>query len=88
MTKEELLIKLKQCKQVNLDEINPTEIDEIEDIKIDKRKSSNDRLIDFLNEVKNPYIFKVEGKLVQIDFVSNGKTADECLTNVLKNLYK
>ena len=61
---------------------------EITDIKIDKRKSSNERILDFLNKVKNPYIFKVKGKLVRIRFSDTDKTADDCLTNVLKNLYR
>lgn len=37
---------------------------------------------------KNPYIFKVKGKLVRIRFSDTDKTAEDCLTNVLKNLYR
>ena len=57
-------------------------------IKIDKRKSSEERMLDFLVKVKNPYIFKIKGRLVRIRFSNNGKTADDCLTGVLKNLYR
>ena len=40
-------------------------------------------------KTKNPYIFKVNGKLVRIRFSENSTlTADDCLTNVLKNLYR
>jgi hypothetical protein len=88
MTKEELLNKIENCKKIRLEDVNPNEIDEIKDIKIDKRKTSNDRLLDFLNTVKNPYIFKVNGRLVQIAFTDTGKTADDCLTSVLNKLYK
>ena len=80
--------KLKRCREIPLDEVNPDDVDEITDIKIDKRKSSNERILDFLNKVKNPYIFKVKGKLVRIRFSDTDKTADDCLTNVLKNLYR
>ncbi len=91
MTKEDieaLSEKLKRCREIPLDEVNPDDVDEITDIKIDKRKSSNERILDFLNKVKNPYIFKVKGKLVRIRFSDTDKTADDCLTNVLKNLYR
>lgn len=37
---------------------------------------------------KNPYIFKVNGRLVRIIFSENGPTADECLTSALENLYR
>ena len=45
-------------------------------------------MLDFLSQVENPYVFKVNGYLVQIEFTNNGKTAEDCLTNVLKDLYK
>ena len=80
--------KLEKCKSMSLDDVSLNDVDEITDIKIDKRKSSNERILDFLNKVKNPYIFKVKGKLVRIRFSDTEKTADDCLTNVLKNLYR
>ncbi|CCY45283.1 putative uncharacterized protein [Clostridium sp. CAG:1193] len=88
MNIDELKDKLERCRKISLEDIQLEDVDEITDIKIDKRKSSNERILDFLNKVKNPYIFKVNGRLVQIGFSDNGKTADECLTNVLKSLYK
>ena len=61
----------------------------IEDIKISRKKCREERILDFLTKVKNPYMFKVNGKLVRIRFSENTDlTADDCLTNVLKNLYR
>ena len=40
-------------------------------------------------KTKNPYIFKVNGKLVRIRFSENTElTVEDCLTIVLKNLYR
>lgn len=88
MNYKELKEKLERCKNIKLEDIDPNEVDEISDIKIDKRKSSKERILDFLNTTKNPYVFKVKGRLVQIGFANTEKTADDCLTNVLKSLYK
>ena len=85
---DKLKEKLKKYENIPLSEININEVDEITDKKVNKRKSSNDRILDFLNTVKNPYVFKHNGKLVRIGFSDTDKTADECLTNVLKNLYR
>ena len=88
MNLEELKERINKYKDISLEEINPNNIDDITSINIDKRKSSNERLLDFLMKVKNPYVFKVKGKLVKISFSEDSnKTADDCLTNVLKNLY-
>lgn len=85
---KELKEKLDKCKNMKLEDINPDEVDEISSIIIDRRKSSNERILDFLTKVKNPYVFKVNGRLGRMRFSENGPTADECLTNVLKNLYR
>ena len=79
--------KLEICKDVDIKDVSLENLDEISEIKIDRRKSSNDRILDFLNKTKNPYIFKSNGKKVKISFSDNNRTADDCLTNVLKNLY-
>ena len=87
--RKELREKLERCRNVNLDDVKLEEVDEITDIKIDRRKPSEERILDFLTKVKNPYIFKVNSKLVRIRFSeSSNLTAEDCLTNVLKNLYR
>lgn len=71
-----------------MNEVNPDDIPDIKSIKIDKRKPKEERILDFLSQVENPYVFKINSRLVQIGFSENGKTAEDCLTNVLKNLYR
>lgn len=55
---------------------------------LDRRKPINERILEFLMKVKNPYISKVNGKLVRMRFSDKDKTAEDCLTNVLENLYR
>lgn len=71
-----------------LNDVTLDDVDEISSIKIDKRKSSNDRILDFIIKTKNPYIFKSNVKLVKISFSDTKLTADDCLTKCLKKLYK
>ena len=85
---EEIKEKLERCKSMKLEDVTLDDVDEISFIKIDRRKSSNERILDFLTKVKNPYIFKVNGKLVRIRFSDTDKTAEDCLTRVLENLYR
>lgn len=85
---KELQGKLERCRNVSLDEVSIDDVDELSSVKINTRLNQVDRIIDFISKTKNPYVFKVNGHLVQIGFTNNGKTAEECLTNVLKQLYK
>ena len=85
---KELEEKLNRCRNMKLEDVSLEDVDEISSIKIDRRKSSEERILDFIMKTKNPYIFKVNGKLVRISFSDTDKIAEDCLTNVLKNLYR
>ena len=64
MNYKELKEKLDRCKKIKLEDIDPNDVDEITDLKIDKRKSSNERILDFLNKTKNINInFRVKNQL-------------------------
>ena len=80
--------KLERCKNISLDEVNLDDVDELSSIKINTRMNTVNRIIDFISKTKNPYIFKVNGKLVRMSFSENGPTADDCFTQCLKNLYR
>lgn len=87
---QELEEKLTRCKNMKIEDISLDDVDDIKDIKIDKRKSSNERILDFIFKTKNPYVFKINGRLVRIRFSENGPTptADECLSRMLENFYR
>lgn len=73
---------------MRLEDVTLDDVDELISIKIDRRKSNNERILDFLTKVKNSYIFKVNGRLIRMRFFENCPTAEECLTNMLENLYR
>ena len=86
---QEIEEKLERCRNINLEDVTLDDVDEVSSIKIDKRKPSSERILEFITKVKNPYIFKVNGKLVRISFSEDTDlTADDCLTRVLENLYR
>ena len=54
---KELEEKLKICKDIDLSEVDIDEVDDLDKIKIIRKKSKEERIIDFINKTKNPYIF-------------------------------
>ncbi len=85
---EKLKEKLERCKNILIKEINPDDVDNIEDIKISKKKCREERILDFIATTKNPYAFKVNGTLVKISFSNNNRSAKDCINKVIKSLYK
>jgi len=51
-------------------------------------KKYNIRILDFINKTKNPYAFKIKGKIVKIEFSENGIKAEDALSNVMANIYR
>lgn len=49
---KELKEKLERCRNINLEDVTLDDVDEISSIKIDRRKSSNERILDFITKVK------------------------------------
>lgn len=49
---QELAEKLKDARNVHLDDVRLEDVDEITDIKIDGRNHSNDRILDFIMKTK------------------------------------
>lgn len=85
---KELEEKLKICKEMDLSEVNIDQIDNLSEIKISRKKSKEERIIDFISKTKNPYIFKVNGRLVKIEFTDNDRKSEDAITNILKSIYK
>ena len=66
---------------------NKYNVKELEE-KLDRCRNVNLGDVTLDDVDKNPYIFKVNGKLVRIRFLDTDKTAEDCLTRVLENLYR
>mgnify|MGYP003306534407 CR=1 FL=1 len=85
---KELEEKLIRCKNINMTEVDIDEVDDLDKIKISRKKFKEERIIDFISKTKNPYIFKVNGRLVKIEFTDNGTNAEDAITSVIKSIYK
>ena len=81
---KELEEKLKRCKDIDLSEVNIGEVDDLNEIKISRKKAKEERIIDFISKTKNPYIFNVNGRLVKIEFTYNGRKAEDAILMLLK----
>ena len=85
---KELEEKIKRCKYIEVNEVNKDDVDELSEIKISRKKSKEEKILDFIVKTKNPYIFKVNGKLVKLEFTDNGTNAEDANINVIKSIYK
>lgn len=57
---------------------------DIRDVSVDKNLPREERIAEFVRQIKNPYHFKCGKFTVRASFASGGSTLEECLQGVLR----
>jgi hypothetical protein len=82
----DLVQNIETMKNVDLRTVDPAELVDIRDVKIDLKLSGCDRLIDFILQIKNPYCYKCGKAVVKISFAETGATLEDRLESYLLSL--
>lgn len=80
--------ELDSLKNVDIENFNIDDLTDLRDIKIDKNGSVESKLLSFMEQIKNPYFFKVGNVAVKLNFDNDGPTFQEKLLNSLKECSK
>lgn len=81
----ELKTKLQLSKNSNIKYVQNNEIDEINNVSIDTNLPKVERIMNFLEKAKNPYMFIVNGMKVKMEFAPVGKSINECFETLVIN---
>ena len=76
--------QLNLCKAINIQDADVTELRDINSIIVDKSQPTALRILSFIEQVGNPYCFRVGDVKVKIGYASNGPTLQNCLENILR----
>ncbi len=77
---------LEQMKNVDISTVDTAELVDIREIQIDQQKTREDRLRDFVLQVKNPYCFRVGKVAVKLTFPEGGATLEDRLQSLMTKL--
>lgn len=47
---------------------------------------NKEKIVNYLNNTKNPYILKIGDMVVEIEYSDVKKTCNECMVNILKQM--
>ena len=56
---------------------------DIRDVKIDRSMSVEDRMKSYVEQIKNPYMFKVGNKVVRVSYANTQATINDNFVNLL-----
>ena len=74
--------ELKHLKNIGIEQCDPEQLVDLTSISLDHTRPLPDRMYSFLEQVKNPYLFKVDDIIVKVEF-SSGKSLEQSLLSLL-----
>ena len=80
--------KLQLGKSSNIKYIDEKDMDNIENLNVDINLPKADRMLVFLQNVKNPYAFIVNGLKVKFEYSDKGLNINQCIENLIMNRIK
>lgn len=68
--------ELNQCRNTSIMSCDLSSLVDLRDVKIDTTKSVRERIDSFMNQVRNPYLFKVDDVIVKVNFGNERPVTD------------
>ena len=59
---------------------------DIRDVKIDRSLPVEERMRSYVEQIKNPYMFKYGNTVVRVSYADTTQTIDDCFLNLLMSL--
>lgn len=81
MSENEIL----SMKNVNIKDCEISELVDITSVEIKEDKTKTEKIIDYINMIKNPYAFRVGDVAVKIIFNEEDDTIEDKMQNVIDN---
>ena len=85
-TKNAILQEMKELSEVDVRTIDPAELVDIESVHIRTDLPERERVLDYLNQIKNPYCYLYHGMIVKVSF-SGKRKLEDCLKDCLFTKY-
>jgi hypothetical protein len=76
---------IQAMKNIDVQTVDPSILIDMQDVKIDGRLPKNDRAVDFMRQIKNPYCYKYGKTVVKSVYPKTEVTFEEIFESILIN---
>ena len=83
---DDSLLELHRLQAMDLSDVKVEDLVDIRTVNINSQLSQPNRLLDFLNQIKNPYCYRHGDFVVQIGFSNTEVTLTDRLNEYLKHV--
>ena len=81
-----MTMTLQEMRDIDIRTVDVGLLVDIKDVQINTSLPRDERVLDFLTQIKNPYCFKVGKAAVKISFSDTEATVEDCLERYLLSL--
>lgn len=75
-----------EMRNIDIRTVDENTLVDIRDIKIDAEQPLTDRMLDYLEQIHNPYCFKCGKIIVKVNFAETDTTMEECMEGYFRSL--
>jgi len=73
-------------RNLDIRTVDPTALADIRDVKVNTTLPQRERVLDFIRQVKNPYLYKCGKMVVKVSFAETEATLEDKLESYLLSL--
>ncbi len=73
------LINIEEMKNIDVRLVDPDTLVDIRDVKINMKLPQQERLLDFIKQIKNPYCYKYGKTIIKVSFMETEATIEDQL---------
>ena len=77
---------LEQMKNIDVRTVDPDALIDIRDVSVNTGLSKDERLLDYLEQIQNPYCFKCGKTIVKVSFADTEATLEDRLEKYLLSI--
>ena len=77
---------MKKAKETDVKNLDKSELVDIRDVKIDSKKLYLIRIISYINQVRNPYCYRVGDVVVRVSYAGEDKTFTDSFTEMISSM--
>ena len=74
-------------KNTDIHTVNPCALVERNDVSFSKKAAREQRISEYIEKIKNPYCYKVDGIIVKVSFSDCTETIDDRLEAYARSMY-
>lgn len=74
---------LNELKNIPMGQIDRNSLVDINEVVVDRTLPKEERIAEYLRQIKNPYLFKCGKFVVRASFSESGTTLEDCLRGIM-----